>query len=166
MHTSVVEPLYKAAMNCSACFGPGSGLQLPTVDVPQPRWVGPAYSTSNPRVLVVMLNPGQGDRRQLQRNLQLKALLHGYKGGRASFSAVLDFQRKHMREWGRPQGRFLPFYTSALGLSLEALAFINIALCATKNLSVNSKLPVRAVRDAATEQADDSQATGIVGGIR
>lgn len=131
MHQSVVEPLYQAAMNCVACFAPGTGLHLPTIDVPQPRWVGPSYHASSPRVLVVMLNPGQGDAPQLEQNLQLKALLHGYKSGQATFSSVLAFQREHMRVWGRPQGRFLPFYTTALGLSLDALAFINIALCAT-----------------------------------
>lgn len=132
MHQSAVEPLYQAAMNCAACFAPGTGLHLPTIDVPQPRWVGSSYHTSSPRVLVVMLNPGQGDGPQLEQNLQLKALLHRYKGGQATFSTVLAFQHEHMRAWGRPRGRFLPFYTTALGLSLDALAFINIALCATK----------------------------------
>lgn len=132
MQSSTVEPLYQAAMSCSACFVPGTGLHLPTIDVPQPRWVGPAYHSSSPRVLVVMLNPGQGDGPQLEKNRQLKALLHRYKGGQATFGAVLEFQREHMSVWGRPQGRFLPFYTTALSLSLDALAFINVALCATK----------------------------------
>ena len=127
-----VESLYKTAMNCTACFFAGRGLHLPTIDLPQPRWVGPAYSTSAPRVLVVMLNPGQGDGPQLEQNLRLKTLLHQYKRGELGFTALLDFQREHMRVWGRPQGRFLPFYTNSLGLELSALSFINIALCATK----------------------------------
>lgn len=129
---SAVESLQHEAMSCSACFTPGSGLQRPVIDLPQPRWIGNAYYASHPRVLVVMLNPGQGDESQLEKNLHLKSILHCYKEDRAGFSAVLEYQREHMQLWGRPQGRFLPFYTSALGLSLDALAFMNIAMCATK----------------------------------
>ena len=128
---SLVAPLYKAAMSCSSCFGASGDLHLPTIDLPQPRWVGPAYDASSPRVLVVMLNPGQGDGPQLEQNLRLKGLLHRYKNSHTNFAAVLEFQREHMNEWGRPQGSFLPFYTTGLGLSLDELAFINIALCAT-----------------------------------
>jgi hypothetical protein len=129
---SAVESLYEAAMDCTACFFAGSGLHLPTIDLPQPRWVGPAYHSSNPRVLVVMLNPGQGDGPRLEQNLRLRNLLHRYKRRVVGFNAVLEFQREHMCVWGRPQGRFLPFYTTSLGLELDALSFINIALCATK----------------------------------
>ena len=79
-----------------------------------------------------MLNPGQGDGAQLEQNLHLKSLLHQYKRREIGFFAVLNFQREHMPAWGRPQGRFLPFYTNVLGLELDALSFMNIALCATK----------------------------------
>jgi hypothetical protein len=127
-----VERLYEKAMDCTACFVGESGLHLPTIDLPQPRWVGPEYWTSSPRVLVVMLNPGQGDGSQLEQNLRLKNLLHQYKQHQIGFSAVLNFQREHMHIWGRPQGRFLPFYTTSLELDLDAIGFINIALCATK----------------------------------
>lgn len=129
---AAVDAIYHSAMSCSACFGVGSELHLPTIDVPQPRWVGPGYHAANPRVLVVMLNPGQGDGPQLEQNLVLKDLLHQYKRRAVPFSDVLAFQGKHMQAWGRPQGRFLPFYTTSLGLALESLSFLNIALCATK----------------------------------
>lgn len=129
---STVEALYERAMGCTACFYEGSALHLPTIDLPQPRWVGPSYRTSNPRVLIVMLNPGQGDGPQLEQNLRLKSILHQYKRRETGFAAILEFQREHMRVWGRPQGSFLPFYTSSLGLELDALSFINVALCATK----------------------------------
>lgn len=130
-HPAAVEAIYRSAMDCAACFGAGSELHLPTIDVPQPRWVGPAYHAAKPRVLVVMLNPGQGDGPQLDQNLQFRDLLHRYKRHATSFADVLEFQRQHMQVWGRPQGRFLRFYTTALGLELEALSFLNIALCAT-----------------------------------
>ena len=127
-----VESAYKAAMDCSVCFGASSSLHLPTIDLPQPRWVGPGYWDSKPRVLVVMLNPGQGDGPQLEQNLRFRSLLHQYKCGKVGFTNVLEFQREHMRVWGRPQGRFLPFYTTSLGLDIDSLSFINIALCATQ----------------------------------
>ena len=38
-----------------------------------------------------------------------------------------------MRDWGRK--RFLRFYTDALGLKLDDVAFLNIALCSTKGNS-------------------------------
>lgn len=127
-----VENLYQAAMGCDACFFPGSKLHLPTVDLPQPRWVGPSYHTSDPRVMIVMLNPGQGDGAQLGQNILLKNLLHRYKRKEVGLRTVFQFQREHMGVWGRPQGRFVPFYTAALGLELGSLAFLNIALCATR----------------------------------
>lgn len=114
-------------MGCAQCFHPGSGLLLSTVDVPQPRWVGPDYGESAPRILIVMLNPGAGG--ESQRPLQ--SLLHRFRGRDVDFAAVLDFQRDHMRAWGQ-QGRFLPFYTTSLGLELDRLSFLNIALCATE----------------------------------
>ena len=131
-HAAVVEALYQSAMACTACFGSNSELHLPAIDLPQPRWVGPAYHASKPRVLVVMLNPAQGDGQQREQNLRLKHLLHQYKRQERNFADVMEFQRQHMQIWGRPQGRFLPFYTTALGLKLDELSLLNIALCATK----------------------------------
>ena len=131
-HAAAVETLYQSAMACTACFSSNSELHLATIDLPQPRWVGAAYHASKPRVLVVMLNPGQGDGPQLEQNLRLKHLLHQYKRREANFGEVMAFQRQHMPIWGRPQGRFLPFYTTALGLKLDELSLLNVALCATK----------------------------------
>src|SRR5438552_3852459 len=132
----IVAPLYQQTMGCTACFQPGSGLQLPTVDLPQPRWVGAEYEASKPRVLVVMLNPGQGEESGLAHNQRLRTILHKYKKREATYAEVLTFQREHMQTWGR-SGQFLRFYTAGLGIKLNKLSFINIALCST----VGNKYP-------------------------
>jgi hypothetical protein len=130
--STILAPLYESTMTCTACFEPASGLHLPLVDLPQPRWVGPGYDGSSPRVLVVMLNPGQGDEPQAAQNQSLKTLLHNYKNRESTYEEVLHFQREHMAIWGRPQGKFIRFYTFGLGVKLDDLSFLNIALCATK----------------------------------
>jgi len=79
-----------------------------------------------------MLNPGQGDEPQVAQNQRLKTLLHKYKNRESSYEDVLHFQREHMSIWGRPQGKFMRFYTGGLGIKLNNLSFINIALCATR----------------------------------
>ncbi|MEI7465293.1 MAG: hypothetical protein WCJ87_08105 [Burkholderiales bacterium] len=129
---------YKAAMDCSSCFGSMGALSRASVDLPQPRWVGPRYESSHPRVLIVLINPGAGNGRQTPENVDLKRLLHRYKTNEASLEGVFAFQKGHMRAWGRG-GKFLPFYTTALNLQLDELSFLNIALCAT----ANDKYPAR-----------------------
>ena len=127
---ATVEALYEAAMSCTACFGPASAVSHATIDVPQPRWVGPRYPTAQPRVLIVSINPGAGGDRQTPENIKLKHLLHRYKKKEVTLTEVLNFQKAHMRIWGRG-GKFLPFYTTALDLELDDLSFLNVALCAT-----------------------------------
>lgn len=56
--------------------------------------------------------------------------MHEYGDARAKLVDVLMHQRAHMADWGR--GRFLSFYTDALGLKLDEIAFLNIALCSTE----------------------------------
>jgi len=134
----IIETRYKAAMGCSSCFGSTGALLRASVDLPQPRWVGPRYESSRPRVLVVLINPGAGNGRQTPENVDLKRLLHRYKTSEASLDEVFTFQKGHMRAWGRG-GKFLPFYTTTLNLQLDELSFLNIALCAT----ANDKYPAR-----------------------
>ena len=124
--------LYRNAMPCNACFGPQSQLQRPIVDVPQPRWVGPKYPAARPRVLVVALNPGAGTARHAASNQKLHTLLHNFRDGSAHFDDVLAFQRSDMFTWGTSPGVFTRFYSQATGKQIEELAFLNLALCATK----------------------------------
>lgn len=88
--------------------------------------------TSSPRVAIVMLNPGGGGSTRKRGNIEWNKRLGAHAQRAATFRDVLAFQEHHMESWGRPPGRFLRYYTSSLGLSLAEIAFVNVALCATK----------------------------------
>jgi len=137
-----VDAIYRPAMSCSDCFASDSSPQLhyPTIDLPQPRWIGKGYDQARLKILFVLLNPGQGDEGQLQGNKQALKILNDYKSGGATLDNVLSFQEGHMRSWGREHGHFLGFYTANLGLKLDEVSFINIALCATSENHYPNKM--------------------------
>ena len=119
----------RAAIACNHCFV-NLGVTRPTIQMAQPRWVGPAYWRSQSRVLVVMLNPGSGEARTDSGDLRFNRLLQGYAAGAHSLSTLFQHQREDFPNWGR--GRFLKFYTAGLGIQIDSLAFVNIAWCATR----------------------------------
>ena len=129
---SATAALYSSAMPCDSCFGEGSPVARALVDLPQPRWVGPAYAESKTRIAVLALNPGAGSSGQEDGNLKLAALLHSFRNRAATFSDVLDYQAQHMPTWGKTPGRHINFYTGVTGHDLNELAFLNVALCATR----------------------------------
>lgn len=121
--------LIRNAVKCRECFLLGE-VQAPFIDVAQPRSIGPRYWTSSPRVVVLMLNPGQsgaddGARRFLT-NIRL------FRSGRMDIREIFEGQREVMRLWGNPPGRFCAFYIDRLGLSLDEIAFANVAWCGTE----------------------------------
>ncbi len=123
---------YLEAMPCERCFGPGSLLQRPLVSLPQPRWVGQAYGTRSPRVVVVTLNPGVGGGRHAAGDTEFLAHLQRFAGGTSSIEEFFAFQAQHMYAWSQRPGRFPSFYAQLTGLPLDELAFLNAALCATQ----------------------------------
>ncbi len=126
-----LDTIYQEAVTCRSCFKAGFARSA-LVRYAQPRWVGPRYLTSSPRVAIVMLNPGGGGSTRKRGNIEWNNLLGAYAQRAATFRDVLAFQKNHMESWGRPLGRFLRHYTSSLGLCLAEIAFVNVALCATK----------------------------------
>ena len=127
-----VEELYRGAVRCNHCFKSNHALQRARIRLPQPRWVGPAYGNTQPRVLAVLLNPGDGGEQRIGQESRFERLLRSFKSGDESLEAVISYERDDMELWGSPSGSFLPFYTSGLGLSLDSLAILNLALCSTK----------------------------------
>ena len=132
--------LYSNAMSCNACFGPGSSVERALVKLPQPRWIGSTYTTIRPRIVVVALNPGAGGESQTSGNLELAKRLYDFSIGKRSFDELLAYQAKHMSSWGKKPGRFVDFYTDLTGRTLNELAFLNIALCATVGNSYPSSV--------------------------
>lgn len=134
-----------AAVTCRACFvditfkNKKSELELikpSLIDIAQPRWVGPRYWASAPRVAIVMLNPGSGAGRSDAKNEESPdkrslSLIQSFASGAGPLSAVFDHQAKDMPNWGG--GRFVSFYLTGLNLELNNVAFANVAWCATSN---------------------------------
>ena len=129
MSESDFAALCREAVRCRYCFDQ-FGLHAPAIDIAQPRWVGSQYWTADPRVLVVMLNPGSGDFRLDSADSRSRDLIRAFADGSGELDAVLDHQLGDIPNWGR--GRFYGFYVDSLGLKLAATAFANIAWCATR----------------------------------
>jgi hypothetical protein len=124
------EDLCREAVRCRHCFGKDSNLTAATIDIAQPRWIGPDYWCSPRRILILMLNPGSGEARRDSADQEARRLIAAFRYGAGSLQEILKHQREDMPRWGRG-GRFLPFYTVRLGLSCNELAFANVAWCAT-----------------------------------
>ena len=129
--SDTMRSLAQTAMRCNACFDDGKLLRS-FVDLPQPRYIGPAYWTSSPRIAWVMINPGAGC--DTPRERSWRGSLVNYRDGTGSLQAVFDEQRKHMPSWND----MLPFIARH-GLDVDALALVNVAWCA----SAGNKYPVR-----------------------
>ena len=121
--------LSRSAASCSECFNEG-WVKRPFTDLAQPRWVGSRYWESPCRVVVLMLNPGQGKANERAR--ESMRLLQEFRDGAVGLDDIFKFQKEGMKLWGRPQGRFLDYYCGKLGLDLEEIAFANVAWCATE----------------------------------
>lgn len=132
----VIE-LYRKATACRECFK-DCDVQAPTIDIAQPRWIGSGYFNAHPRVVVVMLNPGSGDGRKDEEDNKALHLLRNFKRAKGTLDAVLTHQGEDMEIWGK--GKFVPFYTDALGLSLDDIAFANIAWCGTRGNKYPGKM--------------------------
>jgi hypothetical protein len=132
-----VELLSRKAASCNECFKEG-WVDRSFVDVAQPRWVGSRYWESSFRVVILMLNPGQG--KVNERAIESKKRLQSFRDGEVSLDAVLKFQREGMEKWGKPPGRFLNFYHDGLNLDLEEIAFVNVAWCATEGNKYPKKM--------------------------
>jgi hypothetical protein len=123
-----LDALCRLAMGCRVCFE-RLPLQPAMIDLPQPRWVGPAYWRVNQRIAVVLVNPGSGEGYNEASDRKLLEILHRYKDGRVTLDDVFDHQAHDFANWGR--GRFARFFIDGLGLRLDKIAFANIAWCAT-----------------------------------
>ena len=129
MSQSEFEALTVRAVACRTCFHELS-VDAALIDVAQPRWVGPEYVSARRRVAIVMLNPGSGESRTDDADDRFRQLMRAFADGSGSLDAVLHHEACYMVNWGR--GRFLPFYVDGLGLQLNAIAFANVAWCATR----------------------------------
>tara|TARA_B100000315_G_C14538825_1_gene569790 strand:+ start:145 stop:786 length:642 start_codon:yes stop_codon:yes gene_type:complete len=132
--------LFNKAIHCDDCFLKKLAIQSKG-NIPQPRWIGPLYKKTMPRILVMLLNPGSGKgykKYQETGTVPLNDPLNDYKEGNKSLEEYFYFQRKDMEEWGH--GKFVRFYEKWLGLNFNKVAFANIAWCATENNNYPNKM--------------------------
>lgn len=123
------EQLCRKAVKCRWCFKELS-LEAPAIDIAQPRWIGPTYWNSKPRVLVLMLNPGSGESRTDGADQVTRRLIRRFSLGHEPLRTVLDHLMRDAKGWGR--GRFEQFYSEDLGLAIDSIAFANVAWCSTR----------------------------------
>jgi hypothetical protein len=125
-----IEALARRAVACSACFEERLANRA-EVDLAQPRWIGRSYWVAEPRVAIVMLNPGSGEARSDSANARLRSLLHGFANGTTHLDEIFDHQGRDIPNRGNG-GSFKRFFLEGAGLQLDQIALANIAWCATK----------------------------------
>lgn len=123
------ESLAAKAVRCRVCFDLGE-VKPALITRAQPRWVGPRYWETSPRIMIVLLNPGSGANRTDAADGRFLSLLDAFATNRGRLAAIMDHQADDILNWGG--GKCARFYLEGLGLKLEKVAFANVAWCATK----------------------------------
>ena len=131
----MIDGLCRSAVSCNDCFDAELSIARTLVDLAQPRWIGPRYRFSKPRVLVVLTNPGAGNARDGSANMVFRDRLLAYRQGETDLQPVFQHQRSDMPSWGD----LFPFYIDGFGLDIDETAFINIAWCASVSRSLPRK---------------------------
>jgi hypothetical protein len=121
-----LEQLARTATRCRECFIDGR-VRAPYIDVAQPRWVGPQYWDSRPRIAILMINPGSSPKGSASARSYLPRL-RAFRDGRVPLDDLFGIQRKNIEAGWR---RFRQFFLDDLELKLDELAFANVAWCAT-----------------------------------
>lgn len=138
------EKLCHKAVECHKCFEKDfvePSLNHTTIKIAQPRWIGQAYWDTSPRVLVIMINPGAGNSKDIKRKQiddETLALLQGFASQEKSLYEFFDHQKEDAKRWR--DGKLVKFYTDDLGLEFEKIAFANIAWCSTNGNNYPSKM--------------------------
>lgn len=115
------------AVVCDVCFS-CLGVSRAFIDIPQPRYVGPAYWTAKERRVFLMINPGAG--KSSPSDQAMRREIVAYRDGTLTLEDLYHRQRERFAEWGR-NGKFLKFLQN-LTKSLDDVALLNVAWCATQ----------------------------------
>lgn len=118
----------RSAGGCNDCFGDVLDLRLnhASAGLPQVRWIGESYWNSRPRIAIVLINPAAA--RFAGQAMQREASIcrRFYDGN------PYDEVRRHFREKAARGNKWLCWYRDQLGLDIEKVTHLNIALCATQ----------------------------------
>lgn len=120
-----VKQLLRAALKCKQCFSIDD-VEQGFIDIAQPRLIGPKYFIAHPRILIMMLNPGNRE------DYGFRQSFYDYNNGKTSLRELFAYQSRNMSQWGKSHGHFSGFYFDDMGISRDEAAFVNIAWCETR----------------------------------
>ena len=125
---------YKQAMSCNFCFK-HQLIQHGSVIKAQPRWIGSEYFSSDERVCVLTINPGdigpKSNILKLKSSDYLNELIELFQNDQLSWIELMKFLEKDMPNWG-VGNKYMRLYFDYLGLKPNKSAFLNIMLCSAK----------------------------------
>lgn len=128
-----VIDVMRSAAGCNYCFDTIAGLQRVQWGLPKPRWIGSRYSTACPRVVVVLLNPGDSSGLGEEWNHRERNHFDAFFEN-DDYDQVRDYFRTRREEELNGTTSAKPvfsWYESVLGLVFEDIAQVNMAWCAS-----------------------------------
>ncbi len=124
----------RSAVGCNHCFDTTSNLERVPLGLPKPRWIGSRYGHACPRVVIVLLNPGDGTRLGEEWNRRERKHFDAFFDN-GDYDQVRDYFRIRRGEELNRMTSAKPvfsWYESVFGLVFEEIAQINMAWCASK----------------------------------
>ena len=133
---------YKQAMSCNFCFN-HQLIQRGSVIKAQPRWIGSEYFSSDEKVCVLTINPGdvgpKNNTLKLQSSNYLNKLINLFQNDQSSWIELMNFIEEDMPNWGKGN-KYMRLYFDCLGLKPNKSAFLNIMLCSAKRKNSRGEL--------------------------
>ena len=141
MSIDSLKSCYKKATECNSCFE-NPELVRGKVKKPQPRWVGEDYFSSDKRICILMINPGDvGPKSKLdqqQSSSEFENLINRFSEGLVSWEEIMFFILSDMPNWGQG-GKYNKLYFDHLKLPLKEIAFLNVMLCSARKKDPRGK---------------------------
>ncbi len=126
--------IMRGAAGCNRCFDTIPGLERVALGLPKPRWIGSRYWVTRPRVVIVLINPGDSSKLGDEWNRRERNLFEAFLNG-GDYEELRDYFRLRREEELRGTTDARPvfsWYESTFGLAFEEIAQINMAWCAAR----------------------------------
>ena len=142
-----VQEIYKSAIKCNDCFANNKyGIQRGLVSKAQPRWIGKNYFSSNKKVVMVAINPGNVGKKSSYDKIKaaedFQDKIMKFWRDNSKWDELMLFIDEDMENWGN--GRYKKFYFDLMKLKIDEVALMNMMLC--------SATPVGGTRNAYSKQ--------------
>lgn len=142
-----VQEIYKSAIKCNDCFGDKKyRIQRGLVSKAQPRWIGENYFSSNKRVVMVAINPGnvgnKSSHGKMKAAKDFQDKIIKFSKDNSKWHELMSFINEDMANWGN--GRYKNFYFDLMKLKVDEVALMNMMLC--------SATPVGGTKNAYSKQ--------------